>query len=106
MSEPGLDLHEWRSRWASVAEVREDDPAGALSLLAEIVEDMVRETGYGADDPVAAEGAEPEIVRTYRAAREVAERAEVGEASRAEIEDAMANLDEVYGTIVAERPEA
>jgi hypothetical protein len=96
MSEPGLDLHEWESRWASIAEVREDDPDAAVSLLADIVEGMLLEAGYDVR--------EPEVGRTYQAAREVAERAELGGASRADVEDAIANLDEVFATLVAERP--
>ena len=104
MSEPGLDLHDWQSRWESVAETRDDDPDAALSLLADIVGEMLVEAGYDGGDPVSSEGAEPEVARSYAAAREVAERAELGEASRADVEDAMANLDEVFGTLVAERP--
>jgi hypothetical protein len=65
MSEPGLDLHAWESRWESVADVRDDDPDAALSVLTDLVE-----------------------------------------ASRAEVEDAFANLDELHATIVGQRPEA
>ena len=104
MSEPGLDLHEWESEWASVAEEQDADPAAALSQYADIVERMLLESGYRVDDPVVAAGDEPEIVGTYTAAREVAERAEVGEASRADIDEAIEGLRAIFETLGAVRP--
>jgi hypothetical protein len=104
MTEPGLDLHEWESMWASVAEDRDADPDAALSQFADIVVRMLRSRGYNVDDPVEAGGDEPEIVTTYRAARETAERAEVGSASRAEVETAIEDLEDVFDTIVKDRP--
>jgi hypothetical protein len=65
---------------------------------------MLRSRGYNVDDPVEASGDEHEIVTTYRAAREVADRAEVGSASRSEVEDAINDLEDVFDTVVAERP--
>lgn len=104
MKEPGLDLHEWESAWASVEEDLESDPAAALSQLADIVERMLVERGYHLDDPVARAGADPEIVTTYRAARETTERAELGEASRADVGTAIDDLRAVFETVTAERP--
>ena len=104
MSEPGVDLHEWESEWASVAEEQDADPAAALTQYAGIVEQMLVSRGYRVDDPVEASGDEPEIVKTYAAAREVTERAELGEASRAEIQEATEDLRSVFDTIAAERP--
>ena len=63
----------------------EADPAGALSRLANIVERMLRARGYDLDDPVALVGDEPEVMVTYRAARETTERAELGAASRTDV---------------------
>jgi hypothetical protein len=103
MSEPGLDLHEWESMWASVAEDRDDDPDAALSQFADVVLRMLGSRGYTIDDPVAASGDEPEIVTTYRSARETAERAELGQASRAEVEDAIADVEDIFDALVAER---
>jgi hypothetical protein len=102
VSEPGLDLHEWQSQWASVEEGLEDDPDAALSQFADIAERMLRAHGYNIDDPVELEGDEPEIAVTYRAARETAERAEVGAASRAEVEDAIDDLRAIYDTLATE----
>ncbi len=104
MSEPGLDLHEWESMWASVAEDRDDDPDAALSQFADIVARMLRSRGYDVDDPVEASGDEPEIVTTYRSARETAERAGLGQASRAEVDDAIADLEDIFDTLVEQRP--
>ncbi len=104
MSEPGLDLHEWESAWASVEEDLEADPAAALSQLADIVERMLRARDYDLDDPVAVGGDEPEIVVTYRAARETSERAELGEASRADVGTAIDDLRILFDTLTTERP--
>jgi hypothetical protein len=104
MSEPGLDLHEWESMWASVAEDRDDDPDVAVSQFADIVARMLRSRGYNVDDPVEASGDEPEIVTTYGSARETAERAELGQASRAEVDDAIVDLEEIFETLVQDRP--
>jgi cupin superfamily acireductone dioxygenase involved in methionine salvage len=104
MSEPGLDLHEWESMWASVAEDKDADPDAALSQFADIVARMLRSRGYNVDDPVEVSGDEPEIVKTYTAARDTAERAELGAASRAEVETAIEDLQDVFDTLIAERP--
>ena len=104
MSEPGLDLHEWESAWASVEEDLEANPAAALSQLADLVEQMLRSRGYSVDDPVAEGGDDPEIVVTYRAARETAERAELGSASRAEVGTAIDDLRVLFDTLKATRP--
>jgi hypothetical protein len=65
---------------------------------------MLLSRGYRVDDPVAASGDDPEIVRTYASAREVTERAELGEASRAEIAEAIEDVRALFETLAAERP--
>jgi hypothetical protein len=104
MSEPGLDLHEWQSQWESVAVDMDADPDAALSQLADIVERMLVSRGYEVNDPVERVGDEPELVVTYLAARETTERAELGNASRAEVETAIEDLRSLFETITAERP--
>jgi hypothetical protein len=104
VSEPGVDLHEWESRWASVEEELESDPDAALSQFADIVGGILKARGFALDDPVAVAGDEPEIVVTYLAARETAERAELGEASRGDVETAIDDLRLIFETLVAERP--
>lgn len=104
VSEPGLDLHEWTSRWSSIDEEAADDPDVALSQFADLVERMLVARGYDVNDPVQSSGDEPEIVVPYRAARDTAERAELGEASRADVEAAIEDLRAIFETLVIERP--
>lgn len=99
---PGVDLHVWESTWASVEEDADGDPSAALSQYSDLVERMLGAQGYALDDPVASQGEEPEIVVTYRSARETNERAELGSASRTEVEQAIEDLRAVFGTFVSE----
>jgi hypothetical protein len=100
--EPGLDLHEWQSVKASIEEDIADDPDAGLSQLADLVQRMLAERGYALDDPVASQGEEPEVVLSYRSAREATERAELGAASRSEVETAIEELRDVFTAIIAE----
>jgi hypothetical protein len=77
--EPGLDRHEWESRMESLDEGLHDDPEGALPDLADLVEEMLAESGYDLDDPAVREGEEREVVAEYLAARETSDRVERGE---------------------------
>lgn len=70
--EPGLDLHEWESEFASIEEDIADDPDNALLELTSLVARMLTARGFPVDDPVADDGEEPEIRAPFRAAREVA----------------------------------
>ena len=69
--EPGLDRHEWESRWASLEEELEDSPRDVLPQLDELVAQMLEERGFALDDPVVREGEAPEAVTEFRAAREI-----------------------------------
>jgi hypothetical protein len=71
MLEPGLDRHEWESRWQSLEDDLEDSPRDVLPELDELVEQMLNERGYAIDDPVAREGDDREIVSEFLAAREL-----------------------------------
>ena len=95
----GFDEHDWESTWASIAEVAQDDPDAALSQYVDLVERMLTARGYALDDPVARDGEEPEVVRTYIAARETAERAELGDAARGDVELAIDDLRALFDTI-------
>jgi hypothetical protein len=99
---PDLDLHGWESTWASIEQDAEGDPDAALSLYADLVERVVRASGYAIEDPVARQGEEPEVVVTYLAARDVAERAEVGDATRSEVEVATDDLRTVFESLLGE----
>ncbi len=71
MLEPGLDRHEWESRWQSLEEELEDSPRDVLPELDALVEQMLAERGYAIDDPVAREGDDREVVAEFLAAREI-----------------------------------
>jgi hypothetical protein len=103
--EAGLDRHEWESVWASLEDELEDSPDAALSQLADLVRDMLTSRGVALDDPVATSGDEAEIVLAYRNARQTAERAELGEASRGDVGVAIDDLRSIYEAILAERTE-
>jgi hypothetical protein len=71
MLEPGLDRHEWESRWEALAEELEDSPRDVLPELDELVAQILEERGYAIDDPVVREGDDREIVAEFLAAREI-----------------------------------
>ena len=73
MLEPGLDRHEWESRWQSLEEGLEDSPRDVVPELDELVEQMLNERGYAIDDPIVREGDDREIVAEFLAAREITE---------------------------------
>jgi hypothetical protein len=70
MLEPGLDRHEWESRWASLEEDLEDSPGDVLPELDELVEEMLEGRGYDVEDPVVREGDDRDVVAEFLAARE------------------------------------
>jgi len=96
---PGADLHLWESEWASIDEDAADDPDAALSQYAELMERVLAANGYAVADPVARQGEDPEVVSTYLSAREVAERAELGSASRGEVVQAIEDLRFVFDAL-------
>lgn len=98
--DPGVDVHAWESTWASIEEDAVDDPDAAVSQYADLVEHVLLSTGHRIDDPVVAQGEDPEVVGTYRTAREIAERAELGAASRGDVEQAIADLREIFTSVV------
>lgn len=104
MKEPGLDLHEWISRFESIEEELRDDPQGALPELRRLVEEMLRERGYAPDDPVAQEGDDPEVMATYESARELSLRCEAGGADPSDVGEAVRGFTAVYEYLTAERP--
>ncbi|MHB1242893.1 MAG: hypothetical protein ACYC1P_05775 [Gaiellaceae bacterium] len=66
--EPGLDLHEWQTRWTELDEALAEDPAGALVEACDLIEETL---GLDQVD----DGAE----KAYEAARAVADAIERGE---------------------------
>lgn len=67
MSEPGLDLHEWETRWAELEEALAEDPAGALPEACDLIAAALD-----------VDWADDELAAAYTAAREVADAIERG----------------------------
>jgi uncharacterized protein (UPF0297 family) len=103
MSEPGLDLHEWETRWAELQELAENAPDEALPEIVRAVEEMLTERGYNLENPVAVEGEDPDLVRDFLAAREIARAAETTEFEREDIETALEDLGEIHDYIIQDR---
>jgi hypothetical protein len=68
--EPGLDLHEWETRWSELEEALADDPAGAIVDACDEIEELLR---------LGAAGDSPELEAAFASARDVAQRIERGE---------------------------
>jgi hypothetical protein len=104
MAEPGLDLHEWQTEWEVLEPLVEDSPREALPELDELVERMLVARGFAPDDPVAVEGDEPEVLASFRAAREITRLAESGaDLSPGDIAPAVEDYREVYRILAEQR---
>jgi hypothetical protein len=68
MQEPGLDLHEWETRWSELDEELEADPAGALPAACDLVEARLGDTDWSDD-----------LEKTFRSARETADAVDRGD---------------------------
>jgi hypothetical protein len=101
--EPGLDLHEWETRWQELQDVAAESPADAVPELVRLIEQMLVERGYDLASPVAAGGEEPEVVSSYQAARELVTAYEAGDASAGDLAGALENLNEVHHHLIGER---
>jgi len=78
--EPGVDRHEWESEWQALEPLLEESPAEALPEVGDLIERMLAEEGYPlGEDPVDDEGIEPEVLASFRAAREITNQVEAGE---------------------------
>jgi hypothetical protein len=96
---PGADLYSWESQWASIETEAPDDPDAALSQYADLVERVLEGSGYAIRDPVARQGEEREVIATYLSARQTAERAELGEASRGDVTAAIEDLRAIFDSL-------
>ena len=103
MVEPGLDLHEWETRWQELQDLAADDPEQTLPEAVRFVQQMLEERGYDLVDPVVAEGDDPDVVRDFVGARDLARQVEAGEAEPEDVQLAFENLTEIYEYLVADR---
>jgi hypothetical protein len=94
--EPGLDLHEWETRWQELHDLAAESPADALPELVRLTEQMLVERGYdltGGED----------IVRDFVGARELAAACQAGTASPGDVAAALENLAEIHDYLIEER---
>jgi hypothetical protein len=102
--EPGLDLHEWETRWQELQELAEESPVEAMPEVVRLAEEMLVERGYDLVNPVAVEGEDPDVVRDFLAARELVAACQAGTASPGDVAAALENLTEIHDYLVADRP--
>jgi hypothetical protein len=104
MLEPGVDRHEWESRWESLAEELEDSPRDVLPELDELVAEMLQEKGYELDDPVVREGDDREVVTDFLAARETTQllRDDPDAISPGDVAAAVDNYRELYQLLISD----
>ena len=79
MVEPGLDLHDWESEWQQLEPLVRDSPTEALPELHDLIVRMLQEREVLDEDLVATEGADPELLASYAAGKEVVDRLDRGE---------------------------
>lgn len=102
--EPGLDLHEWESEFASIEPDLADDPEHALVELTSLVRRMLTARGFAVDDPVADDGEELEILASFRAAREVARQVDAAQDVESDaVASAIEDLRAIYDHLIVER---
>jgi hypothetical protein len=70
--EPGLDQHEWQTRWEALLTELGDAPAEALPEVGRLIDEMLDERSY---EP----GADPEIERELDTARQIVDRLDQGQ---------------------------
>jgi hypothetical protein len=105
MEEPGLDRHEWETEWEQLEPLVVDAPAEALPELDDLVARMLADAGYPMEthDPVDDEGIDPEMLASFRAARETTQQVDRGEdVDPGDIGQAVGLYREIYEHLLAE----
>jgi hypothetical protein len=94
IAEPGLDLHEWQTRWEQLSEVAEESPADAVTEMDRLLEEMLQESGASDGDN--------EATKLLTAAREAARSYEAGDASAGDLAHAINCYRELYELLTTE----
>jgi|SRR3954447_2679813 hypothetical protein len=94
MEEPGLDLHEWQTRWEQLLEVAEESPADAVSEMGRLLEEMMQESGV--------DETQDEAGKLLTAARDAGRAYEAGDASAGELAHAINCYRELYELLTTE----
>jgi hypothetical protein len=105
MSEPGLDLHEWESEWASLDDDIADSPETALPYIHELITRMLKERRILDDSLAVMEGADPDWVRTWQAGADLVKKVDDPglDVEREDIVEQIENYRELFETLLAER---
>jgi hypothetical protein len=105
VSEPGLDVHEWESEWASLEDDIVDSPETGLAYVHELMTRMLKERRILDDSLAVLEGADPEWVKTWEAGVELARKLDDSavEVERDEVLEQIANYRELFETLLADR---
>jgi hypothetical protein len=103
MVEPGLDLHDWETRWEQLQEEAAAAPDEALPEIVLLVEQMLVDRGYELNEPVTRKGEDYDILMDFLAAREVARAVQAAEADPEDVETALENLREIHDYLVEDR---
>jgi N-acetyl-anhydromuramyl-L-alanine amidase AmpD len=103
MTDPGLDLQEWDTRWTDLQDQAADSPEEALPEMVRLVQEMLTERGYDLENPVVEENEDPDITRSFLAAREIALAAETSKVEAEDIQTAIEDLTDVYDYLVEDR---
>jgi len=104
MTDPGLDLHEWETRWSDLQDQAADAPDEALPEVVRLVEEMLADRGFDLENPVVVEDESRDIVSDFLAAREISRAAETTELEAEDIQTALDDLAEIHDYLVEDRP--
>jgi hypothetical protein len=104
VEEPGLDRHEWESRWESLAEDLNDSPRDVLPELDLLLAEMLEESGFAINDPVAVQGEGVDVIDDFRAGREITRllASNPDAVSHGDVAAAVENYRSVYDFLVEE----
>jgi alkyl sulfatase BDS1-like metallo-beta-lactamase superfamily hydrolase len=104
MTDPGLDLHEWETRWSDLQDQAADAPDEALPEVVRLVEEMLTDRGFDLENPVVVEDESRDIVSDFLAARDIARAAEATKLDQEDIQTALEDLAEIHDYLVEDRP--
>jgi hypothetical protein len=104
VTDPGLDLHEWETRWSDLQDQAADAPDEALPEVVRLVEEMLTDRGFDLENPVVVEDESRDIVSDFLAARDISRAAETTKLDQEDIQTALDDLTEIHDYLVEERP--
>ena len=104
MTDPGLDLQDWETRWSDLQDQVADAPDEALPEVVRLVEEMLTDRGFDLENPVVVEDESRDIVSDFLAARDIARAAETTKLDQEDIQTALDDLAEIHDYLVEERP--